>query len=358
MISQGQDERYTDLKAAAVRQQHNILMKRMRLFGRAALWQVCALLFIGVVIYLIPGEEYSTRAVGRFLLGQPLMNGLWGLILLLFYVGIRRHNLWCGMGAVLTCIAAMLSSPLMGTMYGPSGEYTVRSLFGTLALVIFLLLYVLPFSIMVFQLPSFSRWKKLKERYQGEYSDREEELFGAENWKPGPAMLFWVILLLAGTGICLKDQMDYKMAWDMTSWECFTVPGTQVSVELPAGKRMESQADDRYMVYAGGEYFQVQVFCMEATEAESGEEDIRDGIDIKTLAEPRDGTMGEVNYRQTAERQQQSGFAMDIYSRSFEVEGKAFVCAVMVFGRTDKSMEQRIEKIFDTIHFGEEQLQT
>lgn len=353
-----QDTKRPDLEAAAVKKQHDVLGKRIRLFGRVVLWQAIVLMFLGYAVFLVPDTGYSFRSIVRMTLGQSLVNGLLAVVLLLLYLGIRRQNLLCGIGALLTCLAAMFSTPILKMALSLSVFLGMDTEMSMTLIIMFLLLYFLPFSILVFQFPSFLRWKKLKERYQDEIRDDGEPLFEPKARRFEPALFLWLILFLAGAGICFMDEMDYRTAWDMSSWERFTVPGTQVSMDLPAEGRSEESDDGLYMVRADGDRFLITVVSMDIQEGESGEdvaeeEEAESGIALQPLSDPVDGIMGTTEYHQTAERQQRYGIASDIYTRTFETGDKRIMFMVMVFGRTDGNMDETIGKIFDTIRIGD-----
>lgn len=338
-----------DLAVAAVKEQHEVQRKRIRLFGRAVLWQAFTLIAAGFLVFLAPKDLYMSRSFVRIYLGQSVINGLLGIVLLLLYIGIRRQNILCGPGAVLTCVTAMACSPLLRVAYGQAGFYAGGGVLSMAPVFAFILIYLLPFSILVIQLPAFLRWKKLKERYQDEMNHEEESFFQPQAWKPGPGMLLWLVLLAAGAGVCAYDETDYRKAWDISSWERFQLPGTKVSMNLPPENMDETQGEGAYMVSAGGDRFLVTVYYMNASEPDDSEEDERDYISIEPLSEPVDGIIGGIEYHQTAVRQRQFGAVMDIYTRTFTTEGRRYMCAVMVYGRTDRKVDETVEKIFDTI---------
>lgn len=340
------------LEAAAVKEQHDVLKKRIRLFGRVTLWQAFVLLFLGFAV--VPDTGYSFRSVARTALGQSLVNGLFAMVLLLLYLGIRRQNLLCGIGTLLTCAAAMLSSTFLKVAYSLAEILEGNTEFSMTLAILFLLLFFLPFSVLVLQFPSFLRWKKLKERYQDEVTDGGEPLFEPKTRRFEPVLFLWLILFLAGAGICFKDEMDYRMAWDMSAWERFTVPGTRVSMELPVKGRMEDNDGGVYMVQAGGDRFLITVVCMDIQGENGGEDQPESGFDFQTLSDPVDGIMGTTAYHQTAERQQSIGMAADVYTRTFDAGEKRIMYTVMVFGRTDGNMDETVGKIFDTISIGED----
>lgn len=342
-------------KAAALEQQ-KILGKRMRIFARATLAEAFLVLAVGAVPFLIADSSYMMRAIARIYLGQSCINGLFAISLLLLYAGIRKQNLLSGLCAVLMGALAMMYSPLLRVTYAQFALFPENADGIRIPVCIFLLVYLLPLSIMVFQLPSFFRWNKLREMYEDRLDDRTdgriEGGFEAAGWKPGPVMLLWLVLLLAGTGICVKDVKDYTAALDTSSWERYTMPGTEVSMNLPVDNREETGDGEMYMVHVAGERFTVAFYCDDTgdlADAQDGPETEEAG---EPLSEPRTGLMGGTEYRQTAVRQERVGTTFDSYTRTFELQGIRYGCSVTVPGRTDRKMEETAERIFDSIRIG------
>ena len=211
---------------------------------------------------------------------------------------------------------------------------------------------------MVFQLPSFFRWDKLRTRYEDRLDDRIEGGFETAGRKAGPALVLWLLLLLAGTGICMKDVKDYRAALDMSSWERFRMPGTEVSMNLPVDNREETGGGETHMVHVTGERFIVTFYCDDAGKSDEEDEDFADTQDGPVteedvlLSEPETGFIGGTEYRQTAVRQARVGTTFDSYTRTFELYGTRYGCTVTVLGRTDQKMEEMIDKIFDSIRIG------
>lgn len=335
----------------AIRRQHDILKKRIRLFGRAALCEAVLLLGAAYLPYMIPDDTYMARTILRVALGQSVINGLLGIILLFLYAGIRKRNLLCGAGTLFTVFMAALCSPLLRVSFGLLSAPLPGMDFIIVPVWMFLILYLLPFSILVFQFPSFLHWKKMKERYLDEPDSGLEGLFEEKGFRPGPVMVVWLVLLAAGGGICIQDEMDYSQAWDMSGWERFTLTGTGISVVLPPENVTETAGENDYMIEAGGDRFTVSLISRDLPE-EKEEEPEEDQLDEDTglLMEPKDGTMEDgTPYHQTAVRQKQPWIGMDMYTRSFETDGRLYMCIVVVFGRTDSKMEQKVETIFDSI---------
>lgn len=332
-------------EAEAVKEQHNILGKRIRLFGRTTLWQGFLLLCAAYFPYLAGnGGDVIVRPLFRAFLGQPVLNGLLGIVMILLYAGIRKHNLLCGSGALFVSFMAAICSPLLRAAYEIT-DY-VDAWMPKLFVYIFLFIYLIPFSILVIQFPPFWRWKKLKDRYGDAPGLGADGLFPEKGFRPGLVMVIWAVLLCAGGWICIQDEVSYRQAWDISGWDRCTLNGTTVSMLMPRERREEAREDGGLMLTAGGDRLIVGLVNMEFFLDQGGLEEEQ----LTELSQPKDGTMeGDIAYHQTAMREERFGTAVDLYTRTFRTGGREYACFVMVLGRTDSQAEEKVEAVFDSI---------
>lgn len=354
----GQSERKDRLtdRESALREQEMILVKSMAVFGRAVTGQACILLFIAAAPFLSANLPF--RAITRLFLGQTWINALFGITLLLLYAGIRKQNFMCSIGVVIAEILAMAYSPFLRTAYGQIIFYPGNTAFPKMQVTVFILAYLLPFSIILFQFPAFLRWRKIRERYQDRLDDRMEGIFGERKWKPGIFMAVWVVLLAMGCSLCIKDEADYRRAMDLSAWEPYTLPGSGFSVTLPPDGLNETEYEGSSAVQTMGDRFGVYVLSKDATEddeevyGEAASEETERGA--KVLSKTMTGMTDGVEYRQTAMRQFTAGAYTDIYTRMYETGGRVYVCSIVVYGSADKKMTETVQAIFDTIKIDSE----
>lgn len=345
-------EKSADPKIEALKQQQILLEKRMRIYGRAVMYQgIVILLTCGL---LMLGSPSFTRNTFRQLLGKPVVLGLLGAAFLVCYGGIRKKNCWFSLGALVASVTAMCYTNLLWTAYQWSSPLVGMESLAVVPVWCFVIMYLFPFSIMLFQLPSFFRWKKLRNWNNDSLTYQTGTLFQAGVWKMGPMMVICLFFMAAGILMSVMDGYLGIQSLDLSKWERYTIPGTEVSMLLPLENRENQEDEGKSGIKVEGDL--ISIMFMDFGVLEDMEEK-QETIDQDTfgypITEPETGMIGDTEYYQTAYRQTFTGIPFDGYLRSFEVDGREFFVMIEVHGITDRVLKQKIEEIMNTIQIGE-----
>lgn len=340
-------------KIQAFKEQHDSLEKRIRLFGRTALAQAVLLLLIGAGTLMAQEKSSAGGPIFFILIGRPWVSAGLGSALLLCYLGIRWKNWLCGIAAMLLSGVAMIASPLLPVSYAWSSSALSMKSYSLIPLAIFIVCYLLPFSILIFHISAFFRWRSMR-LWCGEQMDhRLIGIFEQPEWKFRPSIAFWLFLFLTGGYICFYDVTLYLKAVDLSGWQAYTIPQTQVSMYLPVEGREEFIEENSLGVRVMGDRLSVSFAVYEEGGIQlAGEDKAPDPAYGQSLISNETGTMGDVEYHQTITRRNLAGVVTDVCIRSFYVDGKQYLVMVVTYEKMEDGMRKIVDQVLDTIETG------